>query len=224
MNNDSKKNELQAYHMPLLVAGVVHMNAGLIYDDLTGEAMLIDPGGEANKIIAVLNDKKLSLKYIAITHGHFDHIMAVSELKAQTGALVCMSAKDACFIKDSRLNAVYVRNLPPVPKFQVDRYLENGETINLGEKKVKVIETPGHTPGHLSYYIPGHLFSGDTILKGTTGRMDLKGADISVIERSICKKLLLFPPETIIHCGHGEATTVSYERKYNDIFKRSVKN
>lgn len=222
MRNNFNLHKLNVCHIPLVIAGIVHMNSSLLYDSVTGEAMVIDPGGEADKICGYIGKKKLKLKYIVVTHGHFDHIMAVSELAAKTGAQVCMNRKEEFFIYDSQWNAVYVRNLPPVTPFRVDLYLKDGDRLMLGSQTIKVLEIPGHTPGHLAYYIDGHLFSGDTILKGTTGRMDLQGADIQMISRSIREKLFLFPDDTIVHCGHGEETTIGYERMNNDILHDSL--
>lgn len=209
-------NEIIVCHLPLTVGCVVHMNAFLLYDGSTREAMIIDPGGEPDRIYDELLEKQLKLKYIAITHGHFDHIMGVSRLANRTGAHICMSPGDEFFIHDSRLNAVYVRNLPPVDAFHVDFYLRDGDVLKLGENSVKVIETPGHTPGHLSYFIGNHLFSGDTILKGTTGRMDLLGADVPLITKVIEEKIFPLPDSTLIYCGHGEFSTVGYEKLHND--------
>lgn len=217
-------NTLDFYHLPLTIDSpqrTVNMNAFLIYDVISKEAMMIDPGAEAEKIFALLREFGLNLKYICLTHGHFDHIMAVSELADKTAAKICMSQKEEFFIRDSEWNAVYMLGLDKVEPFTVDMYIQEGCVLSLGSQGVLVLETPGHTPGSVSFYYYGHLFSGDVVLRGGTGRMDLLGVDNMVIAKTIREKILRLPGETVIHCGHREMSSVAYEREHNSALDAS---
>ena len=194
----------------------VGVNCYLVFDEASGEAAVIDPGGQAENVCDMLNDQGCALKYIILTHGHFDHIMCTAELSRRTGAPICMSMADEDFIGDSVLNAADFAKVNPVKPFAVDRYLNEGDRVFLGRSFLTVMETPGHTPGGISLYTPGYLLCGDTILKGTTGRMDLPGADPYLIRKTIQEKIYALPNDTIILCGHNETTTVGYEKKNND--------
>lgn len=201
----------------LSAEGIVCVNSYLLYDEVSKEAMIIDPGAEADRIYRYLQEYSLTLKYIAITHGHFDHIMAVAELKALTGALVCMCKEDEVCIRDSQWNAICMHhNHPPVNVFEIDRYIDDAAEIRMGSEGIRVLTIPGHTKGHVAFYVEGHLFCGDTILKGTVGLMGLPGSDADVLKKSITGKIFSLPDETILHCGHGEDSTVGYEKRNNN--------
>lgn len=193
----------------------VSVNCYLVFDEASGEACVIDPGGQAENICRLLTEQCCFATSIVLTHGHFDHIMCVSNLHRTTGAPICMSAADEAFIRDPALNASDFAGAAPVRPFSIDRYLREGDRINLGRSFLTVLETPGHTPGGLSLYTPGYLICGDTILKGSTGRMDLPGADLDLIRKTIREKIFTLPNDTIILCGHHASTSVGYEKKNN---------
>ena len=194
----------------------VSVNCYLVFDEASGESAVVDPGGQVENVCDLLKDQSCSLKYIILTHGHFDHIMCSAELSRRTGAPICMSMADEAFIWDSTLNAADFAKVRPVEPFGIDRYLNEGDRVFLGRSFLTVLETPGHTPGGISLYTPGYLICRDTILRGTTGRMDLPGADPGLIRKTIREKIYTLPNDTIILCGHNAATTVGYEKKNND--------
>jgi glyoxylase-like metal-dependent hydrolase (beta-lactamase superfamily II) len=206
-----------SYQKYVLHAGPVRVNGYLLYDPHSREAAIIDPGGEPEYILKELADQNLTLKYILLTHGHFDHISGTQWLREKTGAQICMNPLDERFITDSEWNASDFVKTSPVPVFKIEHNLKDGDELYLGEQKLHILETPGHTPGELSIYIPEHLFCGDTILKGEIGRWDLPGADVPTSIESVRNKIFSLPEETMIHCGHGEDSTVKYEKEHNRI-------
>lgn len=177
------------------------------------EAMVIDPGGEADKIISKLDELNANLKYILITHCHSDHIGAVIELQKAKGGEVLISEEDGKAINNP------IRNLAPfmgykVEKIKVDRFLSEGDKIDLGDEEFEIIETPGHTKGGICIYSAKQkiLFSGDTIFKGTHGRTDLPSASYLDMQNSI-NKLMKLPGDTKVYPGHGNLTTIEEEKK-----------
>lgn len=177
-------------------------------------AMVVDPGGEADKIIDKLNELNVNLKYIVLTHCHSDHIGAVVELQEAKGGKVLASSEDGKAINNP------IRNLAPfvgskLKKIDVDKFLNEGDKICLGDEEFEIIETPGHTKGGICIYSPKQkvLFSGDTIFKGTYGRTDLPSSSYIDIRSSI-SKLMKLPDETNVYPGHGRPTTISEEKKF----------
>lgn len=199
-----------------MLSSTIRVNTYLVSDGVSGEAMIVDPGGDVPRLLHMLEDRKLRLRWIVVTHGHFDHMVGVAELRKKTGAPVCMDPTDEPFIRNSDINAANFARVPPIVPFPIDFPLTEGTVLPLGKSELTVLQTPGHTPGEISLYTPGHLLCGDTILKGTTGRMDLYGADLDLCRRSIEEKILPLPADTIIYCGHNEQSSVAYEREHND--------
>lgn len=178
-----------------------------------GSAMVIDPGGEPEKIINKLDELNVNLKYIVITHCHSDHIGAITELQKAKGGEVLASNDDGRMINNP------IRNLSPfvgikLDKINVNKFLNEGDKIVLGNETFEIIETPGHTKGGICIYCPKQnvLFSGDTIFKGTYGRTDLPSSSYKDIKNSI-SKLMKLPNETKVYPGHGEPTTIEHEKQ-----------
>lgn len=177
------------------------------------EAMVIDPGGESNKIIDKLNELNANLKYIVLTHCHSDHIGAVTDLQKIKGGEVLISEEDGKAVNNP------IRNLAPfmgskLEKIKVDRFLSEGNKIELGDEEFKIIETPGHTKGGICIYSEKQkiLFSGDTIFKGTYGRTDLPSSSYQDMKNSI-QKLMKLPDDINVYPGHGILTTIKDEKK-----------
>jgi hydroxyacylglutathione hydrolase len=173
-------------------------NAYIVICQATGESLLVDAPGEADKVLKQLAGS--SPKYIAITHNHIDHIGALEELKAKLKIPVALHHEDAV-----RLS------------IRPDMELKDGDTIEVGKLKLKVLHTPGHTPGSLCFLLGKHLISGDTIFPGGPGKTGTP-ADFKQIVKSIESKLFVLPDDTQVYPGHGEGTVLSKEKKEFAVF------
>lgn len=200
--------KLYRYH-----TGVLAVNTYILVNKTTGEGIAIDIGGNANYLFLESIKNQFNIKVILLTHGHFDHIGGVAFFK-ESGAKVYMGEKDYLMTQDDEENmgeefGVLVKH------FEVDGFLKEGEYEFCGFE-VKVIETPGHTEGGLSYIIGNMIFSGDTLFKDSYGRVDFKGGDFTSLKNSI-NKLFSLEGDYEVYPGHEENTTLERERKYNPI-------
>lgn len=197
-----------------LVVGPLMANCFIFGCEKTGQAVVIDPGGDADKILLSLAKNKLTVKYIINTHGHFDHVGANGRLKEATGAEILIHPLDAAMLGSLSSNAaifgISVENSPPC-----DRTIQEGETISFGELSLKVIHTPGHTPGGISLCGDGIVFVGDTLFAGSIGRTDFPGGDFDTLIWSIRQKLFVMDDNVRVFSGHGPETTIGMERRYN---------
>jgi len=201
----------------ILPVGMLACNCSIVGDEETGEAIVIDPGDEIERVQQVLARHKLRPKYIVATHAHIDHVGGFAELKRATGAAVLMHAGDLPLYQNLALQAEWLGVLPPGIA-SVDQFLKEGDTLRIGSHVFEVLHTPGHSPGSLSLHLPGaqeKLFSGDTLFQGSIGRTDLWGGSYEQILRSIHERLLVFPDETPVFPGHGPATVIGEERETN---------
>lgn len=195
-----------------LVVGQLSTNCYLVFS--SSQAVIIDPGDDGDYIARRIQDLGLVPQAILATHGHFDHILAVTELKLVFKIPFYLHRADLTILKRTRLTAKFFTGLEVDPPPQVDKYLTDGQTIKLGREKLKVVHTPGHTQGSVSFYSSSNLFVGDTLFAGGgKGRTDLSGGDEKKIERSV-KKILKLPKDTAIFPGHGEETTVGEEAAF----------
>ena len=207
--------------------GVFGTNCYLVRDEESGEAMIIDPGAYRAEVEKDINGNGLVLKYIVLTHGHGDHTGGVPGfMESFPGAKLAAGAKEADLLGDSDLNgAMYITGDRLV--LEPDIWLCEGDNLTLGELSFNVIETPGHTPGGLTFYVSGWdrelldrpfsgtAFTGDTLFQNSVGRTDLPGGDFSVMKKSIREKIFTLPDDTIVLPGHMDVTTVGNEKKYN---------
>lgn len=183
-----------------LKVGPIRTNCYLVDDEENKKALVIDAGGESAKVIALLKKDDLQLIMIVATHGHFDHHEGVRQLKEATGASFLLHKADNFGLKTT--------DAPPP-----DRFLTEGDILEVGRLKFEIIHTPGHSPGGICLYNDEEkvLFSGDTLFEGTCGRVDLPYSDEVAMITSL-KKLLALPPETKVYPGHGRSTTIGTER------------
>ena len=182
-------------------------------DEETKETMVIDPGGEADKIVEMLDILEANVKYIYLTHCHGDHIGAVSEVKSKKGGKILIHRDDAEGLDDENINLSACINMGDI-ELEPDSRVDDGDLIHVGSLEFRVIHTPGHTMGSSSLYCEkeGLLFSGDTLFRGTWGRTDLPTSSFVKIIDSITKKLLVLPDETIVYPGHGKSTLIKEEK------------
>ena len=188
-------------------------NTYVICDEETKEAMVIDPGGEAEKIIETLNIIEANLKYIFLTHCHADHIGAIAELKKNKGGKILVSRPDSEGLYNKEINLAEYINME-IPELEADSRVDDEDLIHVGNIEFRVIATPGHTKGGLCLYSEkeGLIFTGDTMFSGTWGRTDLPTGNFVELITSITDKLMPLPDDTIVYPGHGKITMIQDER------------
>ncbi len=203
--------------------GMFAANCYIIACQETREAAVVDPGTPDPWIKQVIRESGLKVTHILLTHGHLDHIGGVEWVKAFTGAPVWIHEQDAPMLTNPVLNgsAFFGEN---VTAPAADHLLKDGDTVAVGRMQLRVIFTPGHTPGGVCFYYepggdrPGQLLAGDTLFAGSVGRTDLPGGSAEQLIRSIRERLLPLPPETVVYPGHGPTTTIGDEKEFNPFF------
>ena len=199
--------------------GIFGATTYLVYDKKTLEAAIIDCTCSIKEIEKEIKEKKLILKYILITHGHFDHVYCVKNMKEKfSNSLVFMHKDDLPLLKQVETQCT-MAGVEGIEIPCIDGLLdEKTQNLKLGENEIKIIHTKGHSKGGVCYLIDDVLFSGDTLFCGSIGRCDLFGGSFKEIEYSIKNKLFNLNDNTIVYPGHGEKTTIGYEKKYNPYF------
>jgi len=188
---------------------------GYIVSNEAGDCVVIDPGDWPERVAQIIDNNKLNLKGILITHSHFDHISGVDALVEKYGVDVYAHKKEAAMMADFTKNLSKLF-LGKAIQATATRYLEDGEEISFGDGlEFQVIEVPGHTENSLCYYHNAILFSGDTLFKETVGRIDLYPGHQGDLIAYIKKRLLVLPDKTLVYPGHGESTTIGYEKANN---------
>ena len=188
-------------------------NCYIVQDDKTKETMVIDAAGDVDKIVEMLDILQAKLKYIYLTHCHGDHIGGVQELKERYGGKIVAQRQAAENLKDPNINlTTYIGN--EGLSIETDARVDDDDLLHLGELEFRVIHTPGHTSGGSCLYCEKEqlLFSGDTLFRGTWGRTDVPTGDFEAVIKSITKKLMILPDETIVYPGHGKSTMIKEEK------------
>jgi hydroxyacylglutathione hydrolase len=196
-----------------LILGTMQANCYLLECNKTHSAIVIDPGDDADQVLYLLNERKLKLEIIINTHGHIDHIAANTDLKEKTAAKLYIHCADADMIINQQRNLSAFIGMPfaSVPP---DRLLDDGDIINAGEMSLKVIHTPGHSPGSICLLADNAIFTGDLLFAGSIGRYDFPGSSYDLIMESL-KKIMEFSDDLAVYPGHGPETTIGEERLTN---------
>lgn len=212
-----------------LIFNPIQENTYIIWDD-TLEAAVIDAGNmnerENEALAKFIADNGLKPKYALNTHGHFDHLLGVDFLREKYGAQLAMSSKDEFLLKGASVSAeLFGVKADALPE-AIDVDLEGKESIKFGNTELKIIPTPGHTPGHVAFYEPQSkvLFTGDTLFRESIGRTDLPGGDYSWIMRSIIENILPLGDDVKIYPGHGETSDIGHESMYNPFVVEVLNN
>jgi hydroxyacylglutathione hydrolase len=175
----------------------------------TFETVIIDPAGEEDKILALIQTHGFKVKYILNTHGHSDHVLGNPKLKEVFNVPVCMHEADDRFFSDPAVREKSSKELGLPPPDPADIRLKDDDIVEVGTLNIKVIHTPGHTPGSVCYLVDGNLFCGDTLFVGAVGRTDLIGGSLEMLLESLEKRLIVLPGETIVWPGHDYGDTLT---------------
>lgn len=199
------------------VEGPIDANNYLIIDEKSREAVLIDCSSARPEFINAIKDSGVKLKYILLTHGHFDHLLGIDAFKDSFGVETYVAQDDLTQVRLVPDMMQMFLGMPPVQISEITNFVNDGDEFRIGDTVIKAIATPGHTKGGMCYLVGDKLFSGDTLFQGSVGRCDLLDGDLKAIVNSIKDKLFALPDETKVFPGHGAQTTIGYEKKYNEI-------
>ncbi len=198
------------------VLGPISANNYLVMDEKSKEAVLIDCSEKSQKLLDDIKNLNAQVKYILLTHGHFDHVMGVNDMKKELGAKVLIHKKDVSQMDMTKsIIATFGFSIDENPSY--DEFVDENSDLSIGDIKIKVIPTPGHTEGGVCYLVDGKLFSGDTLFRDYVGRTDLPGGSFESLKTSIKDVLFKLDDNTEVFPGHNEMTTIGYEKKYNEI-------
>jgi len=200
----------------ILPVGILQCNCSVFGDEVSREALVVDPGDNIPEILEIVNRHGLRVTAIAITHAHIDHIGGAQKLRQATGAPVYMNANDMPLRDRMDIQAGWLGVEQPETA-DIDSNAREGDRLKVGDTDFHVLHTPGHTPGSISLWIPGEgkVVAGDTLFRDSIGRTDLPGGDGKLILKSIAEKLLALPEETVVIPGHGPSTTIGREKELN---------
>jgi len=200
----------------ILPVGPLRCNCSVLGDETTREAMVVDPGDDISKIVAILEKHTLAVKRIVITHAHIDHVGGAMKLRALTGAPIYLNENDYTLLKMLDVQAAWLGMAPP-DAVEIDLSPAQGDSITAGSLQATVLHTPGHTEGSICLYFPAEkkLIAGDTLFSGSIGRTDLPGGSFEKILASLKGTLMELPDETVVVPGHGSLTTIGDERATN---------
>ena len=197
-----------------LVVGPIETNCYIVYDEKTRDGVVIDPGGDAKRIIDFINNENLKIDFILNTHGHFDHIGANLQIKKHTGAKIAIHENEKEMLSNKLKNGSEMFGIP-FETHHPDIILQEGMEINFGRFFLKVLFVPGHSSGSVAFLGEDKVFSGDVIFKNGVGRTDLPGGNWQTLLGSIRDKIFSLNEDTIVFPGHGDLTTVKEEKTHN---------
>lgn len=198
-----------------IVMGMCQTNCYFVYPEGKSEVILFDPADKGDYIYHSLRDKGFTVAAILLTHGHFDHIWGLEKLKELSGAKVYAYEEEKEVCENASVNVSKDAGRPC--EITADEYVKDGATISVAGMSCQLIATPGHTKGSCCYYFEeeGILISGDTLFQESVGRTDLPTGSMSALVRSVKEKLMVLPADVKVYPGHGESTTIGYEKEYN---------
>ncbi|MBE5894823.1 MAG: MBL fold metallo-hydrolase [Lachnospiraceae bacterium] len=198
-----------------IMLGMCQTNCYFLYREGETKVIFIDPADQGKYIYDKLAEKGFSVEAILLTHGHFDHILGAKALRELSGAKIYATEADKVLLQDPYVN-VSAQWAKPYT-MEADEYIRDGQVLTFGDISCKVLVTPGHTIGSCCFYFEedGILISGDTLFQESVGRTDLPTGSMSKLVRSLQEKLFVLPEETAVYPGHGNPTSIGYEKKYN---------
>lgn len=200
----------------IIPVGPLQCNCSIVGDEASREAMVIDPGDDTERVLAVVKQHQLTVKQIVITHAHIDHVGGAMKLKAATGAPILLNQNDTALLKMLAVQAAWVGMRAP-GDVSVDASVADGEKVKIKGLEAQVLHTPGHTEGSICLLFEPEktLVAGDTLFAGSIGRTDLPGGSYDKIIRSLREKVLALDDEIVVVPGHGQVTTIGAERENN---------
>ncbi len=222
----------------IIPVGMLQCNCSILGDPATGEAIVVDPGDEVERILAIVRRHGLKVRTIVSTHTHIDHVGGLAELHRTTGAPVLIHEADLELYKNLDVQAQWL-GIPTPAMMRIQDFVKEGDTLRWGGYQARVLHTPGHTPGSISLVVGANsvpptegrpaaaadstasarLLAGDTLFQGSIGRADLPGGSFPQILASIREKLLVLPEDLVVYPGHGDTTTIGSEREFNPFLR-----
>jgi len=199
------------------IEGPIDANNYLVIDEDSKEAVLIDCSSSRTEFIQSVKETGADLKYILLTHGHFDHIMGVDKFRKEFGAECFVSKDDLSQIELAEQMYGFFTGASADAAPVINSFVGDNDEFKIGNTVIKAISTPGHTKGGMCYLVDGKLFSGDTLFQGSIGRCDLPEGNLNSLIKSVKEKLFTLPDDTEVYTGHGPKTTISHEKQYNEI-------